>query len=178
MKTNPSYFLTSAFLSIFCAGLNVFSLPASAHGGKSHAAKPTTISNETYAWGQQGDPRKASRTITVDMRDTMRFSPSFLSVKRGETVRFKITNAGKIMHEFVLGTKAEIEKHADLMKKFPHMEHDDPYMAHVKPGAAGEIVWTFTQPGEFVFACLLPGHFEAGMKGTILVEPHTKGHLK
>jgi uncharacterized cupredoxin-like copper-binding protein len=156
---------------ILALGVALCALPAFAHSDNPHAPKVKTISEEKYDWGQQGDPRMAKRTITVDMRDTMRFSPSAISVKRGETVRFKIRNAGKVMHEWVLGTKAEIEKHAELMKKFPDMEHDDPYMAHVKPGATGDIVWTFIQPGEFVFACLLPGHFEAGMKGTILVAP-------
>jgi uncharacterized cupredoxin-like copper-binding protein len=168
-KLNVTYLLCA---SLFAAGVH-------AHGDAPHAAKKNAkISSERHAWGMQGDPRMARRTVHFEMRDTMRFVPSFVSVKRGETVRIVIKNSGALMHEWVLGTRTELEKHAELMKKFPEMEHDEPYMAHVKPNAKGEIVWTFTQPGEFMFACLLPGHFEAGMKGSILVEPQPKGHLK
>jgi uncharacterized cupredoxin-like copper-binding protein len=73
------------------------------------------------------------------------------------------------MHEIVIGTRAELEAHAEMMKKHPNMEHDEPYMAHVSPGQRGDIVWTFNRAGDFEFACLLPGHFEAGMRGTIRV---------
>ena len=68
-----------------------------------------------------------------------------------------------------LGTKSELDEHAALMKRFPGMEHDEPYMAHVAPGKRGEMVWTFNRSGEFDFACLLPGHYEAGMVGKIRV---------
>jgi uncharacterized cupredoxin-like copper-binding protein len=75
------------------------------------------------------------------------------------------------MHEIVIGTSAELVQHAEMMKKFPTMEHDEPYMAHVPPGQRGDIVWTFNRPGNFEFACLIAGHFEAGMRGTIRVTP-------
>ena len=91
------------------------------------------------------------------------------SPRRGETLRFRVQNAGKEMHEFVIGTKAENAKHAELMIKFPNMEHDEPYMAHVSPGKTGEIVWTFNRAGTFEFACLIAGHYSAGMVGTINV---------
>ena len=55
------------------------------------------------------------------------------------------------------------------MRRFPNMEHESPNMAHVAPGKAEEIVWRFTKPGEFSFACLVAGHYEAGMTGTIKV---------
>jgi len=84
-------------------------------------------------------------------------------------VRFRVKNHGKAMHEFVIGTKAENAKHAELMIKFPNMEHDEPYMAHVAPGKTGEIVWTFNRAGTFEFACLIAGHYAAGMVGTIHV---------
>ena len=99
----------------------------------------------------------------------MRYTPSAITVKQGETVRFVVKNAGKLMHETVLGTKAELNEHYELMKKFPEMEHDEPHMVHLKPGETGEMVWQFTKAGEFYFACLIPGHFEAGMFGTIKV---------
>ena len=75
------------------------------------------------------------------------------------------------MHEMVLGTMDELKKHAELMKKHPGMEHDEPYMAHVAPGKKGEIVWQFTKAGEFFYGCLIPGHFEAGMIGKVTVTP-------
>jgi uncharacterized cupredoxin-like copper-binding protein len=78
-----------------------------------------------------------------------------------------------VMHELVIGTQKELAEHAALMKRFPNMEHEEPYMAHVAPGKTGEIIWTFNQAGDFDFACLLPGHFEAGMVGKILVKAST-----
>ncbi len=136
---------------------------------KAAGAKPAAISAEEKAFGRQGDPKRATRTIHVDMSDAMRFSPASLSVTQGETVRFVVKNSGKVMHEFVLGTLAELKEHAALMKKFPNMEHDEPYMAHVAPGKTETIVWQFSKAGDFHYGCLLPGHFEAGMVGTLKV---------
>jgi uncharacterized cupredoxin-like copper-binding protein len=124
---------------------------------------------EEKPFGRAGDPKKATRTIRIEGRDTMRYTPSQIRVKEGETVRFVVKNAGKLMHETVLGTKAELDEHYELMKKHPEMEHDEPYMVHLKPGATGEMFWQFTKAGEFFFACLIPGHYEAGMFGTIKV---------
>jgi len=104
------------------------------------------------------------------MSDEMRFDPSSVKVRRGETLRFVARNQGKVMHEMVIGTMRELDEHAALMKKFPGMEHDEPHMAHVAAGKAGEIVWRFNRPGTFNFACLIAGHMEAGMIGTITVE--------
>ena len=100
----------------------------------------------------------------------MRYSPSEINVKRGETVRFLLQNNGKLMHEFVLGTLQELQAHGELMKRFPDMEHDEPYMAHVAPGRSVELGWQFTRAGEFYYGCLIPGHFEAGMIGRVIVE--------
>lgn len=146
---------------------------ARAHGDQTHAPKkPASDASEPEErpFGREGDPKKVTRTIRIDMRDTMRFIPERVTVKRGETVRFIAVNAGAVMHEMVLGTAEELKAHAELMKKFPDMEHADANMAHVKPGAKGEIVWQFTQPGEFQFACLMPAHFEAGMVGKVVVQ--------
>ena len=124
---------------------------------------------EERAFGREGDPRKVTRTIKVDMSDTMRFTPDVIIVKRGQTVRFVAINSGKQMHEMVLGTVDELKAHAALMRKFPDMEHADANMAHVKPGAKGDIVWQFTKAGDYQFACLMPAHFEAGMVGKVVV---------
>ncbi len=80
-------------------------------------------------------------------------------------------NEGRMRHEVVIGTSDELAKHAALMAKFPNMEHDAPYMAHVSPGQSGEIVWHFNRAGSFEFACLIAGHYEAGMRGTLTVTP-------
>ena len=146
------------------------STSAFAHGEKAHASKEKkTISTEEKSFGREGDVKKASRTIKVDMSDKMRFSPDTLELKRGEIVRFEAKNSGKVMHEMVLGTMKELKEHAELMKKHPGMEHEEPYMAHVGPGKTENIVWQFTKAGEFYYGCLIPGHFEAGMVGKIVV---------
>jgi len=99
----------------------------------------------------------------------MRFTPARIVVRQGETVRLAIHNRGAMPHEFVLGTKQTLDEHAALMAKFPEMQHDEPYMAHVAPGASAEIVWTFNRAGEFEFACLIAGHYQAGMVGQVVV---------
>ena len=145
---------------------------ASAHGDadveKHHPFDPAKV--EDTAFGRQGNPKNATRTIRIDMADTMRFSPARIVVKRGETVRLVAANKGGLLHELVLGTPGDLQEHAALMKKFPEMEHDEANMTHVRPGKTGQIVWQFTKPGEFQFACLIPGHFEAGMFGKVTVK--------
>ena len=145
---------------------------ALAHGDRHDDMKSSrarSFSTEEQSFGRQGDPAKVSRTVVVDMSDAMRFSPSEVRVKQGETIRFVAKNGGKVLHEMVIGNLAELKAHGEMMKKFPNMEHDEPYMAHVGPGKAQEIVWTFTKAGEFHFGCLVPGHFDAGMVGRIVV---------
>lgn len=125
-----------SFFTAVCMTATLAAAPAWAHGDP-HAqksAKTGTISSEEKSFGKAGDPKKVLRTIKVDMSDKMRFTPATLTIKQGETVKFIVTNSGKAMHEFVLGTLPELKEHAELMKKFPNMEHDEPYMAHVSPG--------------------------------------------
>lgn len=147
-------------------------LPATvlAHGANDHGA-PRDLVREQKPWGIGAAPSEASRTIEIRMDDRMRFTPSHIDVREGETVRLRIANRGKLLHELVIGTREELQAHAELMKKHPGMEHDEPYMAHVNAGRRGEITWTFNRPGDFEFACLIPGHFEAGMRGTLRVTP-------
>jgi len=156
-------------------GLALATLAASAqaHGDENHPMKKHNFDAskvEERAFGREGDPRKVTRIIKVDMSDAFRFTPSDVVIKRGETVKFVVSNSGKQLHEMVLGTAQELQEHAELMKKFPNMEHADANMAHVKPGAKGEIVWQFNKAGEYQFACLIPGHFEAGMVGKVVVK--------
>jgi uncharacterized cupredoxin-like copper-binding protein len=142
---------------------------AYAHGDKIDLQKAATVRKEQKEWGIAGDAKSVNRTVEVRMLDTMRFTPDRIEVKRGETIRFVHKNDGKLTHEFVIGTKKELDEHAALMQKFPNMEHDEPYMAHVAPGKTGEVIWTFNRAGDFDFACLIPGHYEAGMVGKVKV---------
>ncbi|MGE0558456.1 MAG: plastocyanin/azurin family copper-binding protein [Burkholderiales bacterium] len=152
--------------------ITLITLPngAYAHGEKPHARKFSALQlSEEHAFGKAGDPKKVDRTIAFNMTDNMRFNPAQITVKQGETIRFVVRNSGKVMHEMVIGTMKQLKEHAEQMKKFPGMEHDDPYMAHVPPGKTEEIIWQFTKAGDFDFACLIAGHFEAGMLGKIRV---------
>ncbi len=155
-------------LIALCAAF-IPAIPAFSHGNTDHNKKSTPVKKEQTDWGIAGDAKDVKRTIEVKMMDNMRFSPDKIEVKQGETVKFVVVNAGQALHEFVIGTKKENDAHALQMIKFPNMEHDAPYMAHVKPKAKGEIVWTFNKPGDFDFACLIAGHYQAGMTGKIKV---------
>ena len=146
-------------------------LPAArAHGAGGHGKAPAGPA-EQQAWGIAGDPAAVRRTVDVRMGDDMRFLPAALRVREGETLRLRVRNTGRLMHEFVLGTREALDEHAALMLRFPDMEHDEPHMAHVPPGGTGEIVWHFNRAGRFEFACLIAGHYQSGMRGTLEVTP-------
>lgn len=132
--------------------------------------------HDESAIGQPGLAAKVNRTVRVDMADTMRFTPASLRVKQGETIRFVLKNTGQVKHEFVLGLEQELKEHSDLMKKFPEMEHAEPNMVTVAPGQTGEVIWQFSKAGAVDFACLLPGHYDAGMKGLIKVAAGKAGN--
>ena len=128
-----------------------------------------------FSAGQPGDPKKSARTIRVLMHDdgdekNMRFEPALIRVRKGEQIRFVLENGGTESHEFMLATVAENRKHAEVMKKFPEMEHDDPNAKRLAMSQRGELLWRFSKAGEFEFACLIPGHYEAGMHGKIIVK--------
>lgn len=125
---------------------------------------------EASAAGVAGDPAKVSRTIAMEMDDTMRFTPGQISVKAGETIRFFIKNGGKVPHEMVIGTMGELKEHAEMMRKMPGMMHAEKNQITLKPGQRGGIVWKFDKAGDVDFACLVPGHMEAGMVGKVQVK--------
>jgi len=141
-----------------------------AHGHAGMAMAPTAASVQ-HAWGMPGQPQAASRTITLQMTDDMRFAPDHIRVQQGETVRLRVENRGQLLHELVLGTPASLDEHAQMMLQHPGMAHSEAYMAHVAPSQRGELVWNFNRPGQFDFACLIAGHYQAGMRGTITVTP-------
>jgi uncharacterized cupredoxin-like copper-binding protein len=154
---------------LVAAAISLSSL-AMAHSPNPHAAEGVEYAKaEETPFGRAADPNKAQRVVRVAMTDRMRFEPAEIHVKRGEIVRFVPVNKGKVRHEMVLGTLEDLKQHADLMRRFPEMEHDEPNMAHVAPGTAGEMGWQFTRAGEFYYGCLVPGHFEAGMVGKVVV---------
>lgn len=126
-----------------------------------------------FSAGEPGNPKKAARPVKVVMKEAdgkMLFAPDVITVKKGEQIRFVIKNEGELTHEFMLATKPENDKHAVLMQKYPDMEHDDPNGKTLQTKNSSEIVWKFTKAGEFEFACLIPGHREAGMHGKVIVK--------
>lgn len=153
---------------LLLALLLVSSVPPALAHNDSHPVAASLV-KEQMAWGIAGDTAQVTRTVEVRMGDGMRFTPDQVLVKRGETLRLILHNEGQVMHEFVLGTEKTLSEHAALMLRFPGMQHEEPYMAHVAPGQSGEIIWTFNKAGEFDFACLIAGHFQAGMRGKVRV---------
>lgn len=153
--------MASTYLKTILAALAIIALPALAlaHGPQTH---PSPI-------GEPGEPAAVSRQIDIVMNDRMRFIPASITVKPGETVRFRVRNDGIEPHEFMLGEIADLQAHAEAMRKHPEMVHDEPNAITVLPGQTGDLVWRFAKAGKVDFACLIPGHFEAGMKGAIRV---------
>ena len=145
----------SAFLGVLSSGLVL------ADRGHDHG-------RESY--GVPGKASQRARVVEVVMDDHMRFTPSSIDVRRGETIRFIVKNQGLQPHELVLGSLAELKAHAELMQKFPNMQHDDPNMVSVAPGEKAELLWQFSRAGTVDFACLRPGHYEAGMRGSLNVK--------
>ena len=162
--------MKNAAAAVVFVSIVAFAAPASAGPG---GAKGHSHSHETFSAGEPGNPKKSARIVQVTMREgdgKMMFVPGRVEVKRGEQIRFMIRNSGLLDHEFILATTDENEKHAEQMKTNPEMEHDDPNAKRVMPGKSSEIVWRFTKAGQFEFGCLIPGHREAGMTGTIVVK--------
>ena len=150
-----------AIPGIFLALTSLNALAAGTHaGGHGH---------DDEAIGKPGLASKVTRTVKVDMLDTMRFTPSSLAIKQGETIRFVVKNSGQLPHEMVLGKEEDLKEHYEVMKKNPEMEHADANSVTVQPGKTGEMIWQFTQAGKVDFACLHPGHYDAGMKGQVRV---------
>ena len=144
--------------------------PADDHGHSHGTAEAQKA--EAHAHGSDASTPLATRTITVTMSDDMRFTPANWQATSGETVRIQLVNAGKVRHEFIIGTEAELKAHAAEMKtpSAAHHHHDSNAVS-VDAGAQGELVWTFTDAGVLHIACFEPGHYDAGMRGTISVLP-------
>jgi uncharacterized cupredoxin-like copper-binding protein len=165
---NTSMRVVSLVVAVVLAAAAHAAPGAGAHDHKAHTAAPKATQQD---WGIAGNARAARRTIEIRMTDAMRFTPSAIQVKEGETVRLVVVNRGRQQHELVIGTRKVLDAHAALMRRFPTMDHDDDDGVEVAAGRRKTLVWTFNRPGEFAFACLIPGHYEAGMVGTIKVVP-------
>jgi len=136
-----------------------------------HQHEQTTVGAGQTAFGEPGNARDVTRTIELSLRDTMIVVPARLGVTQGQTVRLHIKNSGKLTHEFVLGARADIAEHWQMMKAMPKMRHAEANAVSVAPGTTAEIVWRFSEPGKFLYVCLLPLHWEAGMQGIVSVSP-------
>ena len=124
----------------------------------------------TFAVGEpSGD--KPDRVFEVSMRDTMRFvfRPDFDDLHDGEVIRFNLRNDGRILHEFSIGNAAEQKAHAKMMRDMPNMKHEDPNTVSLEPGESSAITWRFKGHNTVVFACNIPGHFEAGMRHDLAI---------
>ena len=156
--------------------------PQWADGGHAHGAAPTGLVVQTV-----------SRSIDIHMDDQMRFTPSQVDVKAGEVIRFVVHNGGAVAHEFVLGNPKEIAEHADLMRQMAAQaangntsaavahQHGTGAALSVAPKHTGELVVSFpTDVSSLEIACLIPGHYEAGMRGSVKIamqsDPHA-GHV-
>jgi uncharacterized cupredoxin-like copper-binding protein len=141
------------------------------HGNQEHGSSKKFIEyGEQTAFGRVGVAQEVSKQLNVELLDQLRFQPALVRVNNGETVEISFRNSGKLKHEWVLGTSEEIAQHAELMRRFPNMAHDEPHMVHLAPNEQRQLVWQFNRPGVFEYACLLPGHYEAGMRGLVEVQ--------
>ena len=172
--------MSQASVELTVAGMLVCLLSGSAFADEGHAHKDNGhnaqhhkhegAGHETSPAGEPGKASRVSRTIQVRMLDSMRFEPSMIQVKSGETVKFLVTNAGKLRHEFGIGTAEEQAAHAEMMLADPDMKHEDGNVISVAPGKVGALIWHFGAAGEYEAGCQVPGHYPAGMKAAILVK--------
>lgn len=131
---------------------------ATKHGDEHHH------DNEASSVGKPALAAKATKTIRLTTEDTMRFIfASTPDLKNGDIVKFVITNKGQIAHEFSIGDETEQQAHREMMRKMPGMVHQDGNTVTIQPGETRELAWQFKSGNDVVFACNIPGHFEAGM---------------
>jgi len=160
-------------LLLLVASGSAMTQAVSGHEPASQNTSMTAAAKET-GYGTPGNARDAKRTVDISLLDTMRIQPAQLAVRQGETVRLRIRNTGAVAHEFVLGSKDEIIEHRDMMRRMPTSMHNDANAVSVAPGGTAELIWRFSKPGTFLYACLVPGHWEAGMQGTVTVSAEAK----
>lgn len=174
-----------------CASVSVlFAAPVAAPVA-AFAAGAHTGGHDAMMSGQPGKASAVTRTVEVTLHDNY-YDPETISAKAGETVRFRVRNAGRFVHEFNIGTAAMHAAHQDEMAmmvehgvlapdhidhaaakamqaSMGHGMHEDANSVLLDPGASGEVVWTFPADAEVAieFACNVPGHYDSGMVGDI-----------
>jgi uncharacterized cupredoxin-like copper-binding protein len=100
------------------------------------------------------------RIVRVIATPQLRFLPDAVTVAAGETITFEVTAMGPIVHEFMVGPAADVA--AD--------QAGTPEIADIGMMQTKSLTYTFTGSGPFAFACHAPGHYEAGMTGTVVVQ--------
>ena len=141
--------------------------------GYAHDAHGAHAVRRTFSAGEPGNPKQSSRVIEITMRESdgkMLFAPDRIEVRRNEQVRFVLKNDGALEHEFMLATATDNAAHGEMMVKMPDMRHEEPNGTRLDAKGKSEILWRFTKRGEFEFACLIPGHYQAGMSGKVVVK--------
>lgn len=162
---------------VLALGLTLNGIPVTwangAHESPMAAMHGERADDKEFRFGQPGKPEDVKRTIQIAAED-IKFDKGTIQVRSGETVRFVVTNTGKLRHEFVLGDTAEQREHEKEMQSMAGMSmtmmHDDPNGIGLAPGETKELIWKFGSKGSIQFACHEAGHFPAGMVGTIKIE--------
>jgi uncharacterized cupredoxin-like copper-binding protein len=159
-----TYALFSIAVISACSALAWSLLAGQAGDGHGHTHADAAVPKQ--------EAQVVTRTVTVTLSDDMRFTPANWQATSGETVRIQVVNKGQVRHEFIMGTEAELKAHAQAMKK-PNADHHHHGSNALSLGAneSGELIWTFTDAGVLHIACFEPGHYDAGMRGTISVLP-------
>ena len=135
--------------------------------------------------GSKGKSSDVSRTIKVKMYDNY-YEPNSFNIKKGETIKFEVSNLGELVHEFNIANAMMHLKHQPEMEKMVENEillgdkidkdqmHKmaamDKSMGHshsnsvlLAPKEKGIIIWKFENAADIEIACNVPGHYQAGM---------------
>ncbi len=158
-------------------GIGLIAAGAILMAGAAALAGPGSTSGLSGPWGlgapnvgaglDPGSPgfvpgtTSAPRVVHIVASPDLRFYPDVVTVEQGETITFEVTTMGPISHEFMVGPAADVA--AD--------KAGTPEIADIGMMATKSLTYAFTGPGPFAFACHAPGHYEAGMKGAIVVVP-------
>lgn len=124
------------------------------------------------SYGEPADPAEADRTIEVNVDNDLAFEPAEFEVGVGEVITFVISNTGDVEHEFVLGDQDAQEEMAQMMDSGEDHAHSAGEMSNaitIDAGETAELTWRFSEPGTVLVGCHVPGHWEAGMRGTVTV---------
>jgi uncharacterized cupredoxin-like copper-binding protein len=179
MKISTLVFLASGLLaSAAIAGSGHENVDGDAHGQSSHhdqSAKEEAHQHESTIGpvGAPAQPNATSQTIKVSLTDEMKikFDQDLTTIKSGTIIQFMVTNEGKIPHEFSIGNQKEQKAHGEMMRKMPGMTHADGTTLTVEPGMTKVLTWNFKGDDVVVFACNIPGHYEAGMFQKAVLSP-------